>query len=328
MLKQKHIPGILLVTIVMFLSIIVISPQIVIADDDPADEVELPEIDEEGRRLVLASDEFSIEVNGGGQIPYYHFNTTAEDVSFFLKFQRIVQYADSNDNNRFDEDELVGDVFSTLQLTSIDWDLELLSQSSTNVDFALTSSQIRNPLFSDVKLALVNHFSGGSSAIKFDVNITNWPFVEEATGLSLEFELMWSSEAEGPLDEENELIPQIYKESTDSGIYIKNTGGTVLAYFESVSEINVDGTTIVDGATLNDTAVEKANKLNVYINYPKFENYVLHDPMFGTSLDALKNPSAIILWFKENVKAGFLGITALTTIFLATFFVVNRRKRT
>ncbi|MHA1977948.1 MAG: hypothetical protein ACW98I_13665 [Candidatus Hodarchaeales archaeon] len=327
MLKQKHLPGILLVTIVILLSILVITPQIVVADDDPADEVELPEIDEEGKRLVLASDDFSIEVNGGGQVPYYHFNTTLEEASFFLKFQRIVQYADNNANNRFDDMELVGGAISTLILTSVDWDLVIISQGNTAVDFALISSQIHNPSFSDVGIELVNHFSAGDTAVKFDVNITNWPFTAEATGLSLEFELMFGSDVEGPLDEDGDAIPQIYKETTESGVYIKNADGTILGSFESISAVNVDGTTIDDGATLHDTAMEKSKKLNIYINYPKFDNYILHDPMFGTSLDALVDPSAIILWLQGSVKDGFLGVSAIATVFLMALFVINRRKR-
>ena len=84
------------------------------------------------------------------------------------------------------------------------------------------------------------------------------------------------------------------------------------------------------GAILSETAVENAPKLNIYLNYPKFNNSILHDPTFGTSLAAilpLVDPSAIVSWFQENVKAGFLGITAMTTIVLATLFVLNRRKR-
>jgi hypothetical protein len=332
MLKQKLKKGTFLLTIMFLFSILMVSPQIVIADEDYEDppEIEPLEIDVEKKKLVLATEDFSIEINGGGQIPFYHFNTTSDEASFFLKFQRIVQYNDTNNNNIFDNNELVGDSLSTLALTSVDWEVEMISESISEVDFAFVSSQIRNPLFSDVEIKLVNYFTAGSPNIKFDVEITNWPFVEEATGLSLEFEFLWSSNSEGPADEEGEPTARIYKESTNSGIYIKNIDDEVLAFFESVSEVTVDGVLDSQGATLSDTAVENAPRLNIYLNYPKFNDYILHDPTFGTSLAAilpLKDPSTIVSWFQENVKAGFLGITAMTSIVLATLFVLNRRKR-
>ncbi|MHA2239637.1 MAG: hypothetical protein ACXAB2_14935, partial [Candidatus Hodarchaeales archaeon] len=322
---------ILLLAVLLLLSSIMIGPQIALADEEPPEEpeVEIPDLDFENKRLVLASDDFSIEINGGGQIPYYHFNTTAEEAKFFLKLQRIVQYKDSNGNNRFDEDELVGDTSSQLQLTSVDWDLNIITESPTAVDFAFIASQIRNPLFSGVEIELVNHFTAGSTAIKFDINITNWPFVAEATGLSLEFELLWSTPNEGPEDEESSLSSKLIKEVTNDGIYLKTADNIILVYFESLSKVKVDGVDVENGAHLNDTAAVNAPKLNIYIDYPRFSNNLYHDPMFGTTQDAIPplNPSAIVLWLQENVKAGFLGITALTTLILATLLVVNRRKR-
>lgn len=317
MLKQKTTSRILLLTIMLLLSSIMIGPQIVIADEEPL-KVEIPEKNLGNKKLVLASDDFSIEINGGGQVPFYHFNTTAEQARFFLKLQRIVQYNDINENQRFDEGELVGDTSSTLQLTSVDWELNIITENETTVEFALVSSQIRNPLFSDVEIELVNHFTAGSTAIKFDVNITNWPFVEEATGLSLEFELLWNLKGEA-----------LIKNSTNEGIYLQTADQVVLALFKSASEVTVDGVVVEEGAHLYDTAAANAPKLNIYIDYPRFINNIFHDPMFGTSLDAILplNPTAIVLWLQENVKAGFLGITAMTTLILATLLVVNRRRR-
>jgi hypothetical protein len=332
MLKQKLKKGTFLLTIMFLFSILMVSPQIAIADEAPEDppEIEPLEIDTEGKKVVLASEEFSIEINGAGQVPFYHFDTIADEASFFLKFQRIVQYKDANGDNVFDNNELVGEELSTLALTSIDWEVVMITESPEQYDFALVSSQIHNLAFRDVEIKLVNYFTAGDPNIKFDVNITNWPFVAESTGLSLEFELLWNSNSARSPGEVGESTSQIYKESTESGIYIKNTDEDVLAFFESVSEVTVDGVVNNTGAILSETAVENAPKLNIYLNYPKFTDSILHDPTFGTSLAAilpLVDPSAIVSWFQENVKAGFLGITAMTTIVLATLFVLNRRKR-
>lgn len=317
MLNKKQTSGVFLLAILILLTGILVGPQITLADEDPEKEVEVPEIDTEKKRLVLASDTFQIEINGGGQVPFYHFNTTAPEFNFFLKLQKIVQYNDSNENNQYDSGELVGDSVSTLQLTSVDWDLEMITQNSDLVEFTLVSSQIRNPLFSETTLELVNSFTAGSTAIKFNVNITNWPFVADATGLSLEFELLWNDGSSS----------QLTKESTETEISLKTAEGQVVASFGSVAEVTIDGDTVADGATLTDTANDNAHKLNIFLNYPKFETSLFHDPKFGSSVDVLTGPTAIVLWLQENVKDGFLGLTVITTLVLGTLFVVNRRKR-
>jgi hypothetical protein len=322
MLTKKSKSGILLLTILILLTGILVGPQITLADEHKDKEVEIPEVDTEKKRLVLASDAFRIKINGGGEVPFYHFNTTNPEYHFFLKLQQIVQYKDNNDNEQYDPGELVGGSVSTLQLTSVDWDLEMITESSDLVEFGLVASQIRNPLFAGTTLELVHSFSVGSTAIKFDVNITNWPFVEAATGLSLEFELSW-----GSVGEDDESGSQLTKESTETGIFLKTATDDVVASFESVAEVTIDGTTIADGAKLNDTANTNAPKLNIFLNYPKFETSLFHDPTFGSSVDVLTGPTAIVLWLQENVKDGFLGLTVITTLVLGTLFVVNRRKR-
>ncbi len=310
MLKRKQKSGMLFLTIIMLLASVMVRPQVGIAQVDP-----------EEKRMVLGSGDFQIEVNAGGQVPFYHFNIS--DTAFFLKFQQIVQYNDTNGNQIYDAGELVGGQSSTLQLPSVQWVFTSESTDST-IDFNFTSSKINNPIFEDLQIGLNNHYTTGDLAVKFDIIISGWPFVEEATGLSLEFELTWSQESE----EENTFS----KESNETGIYLYNQTEDLVAFFDMTSEIEITIGDVVTTALaiLNDTASEHASKLNVYINYPIQFDKLVHDPEFGTSKVAiipLTNPTAIVLWLEENVKAGFLGLTAIATLFLAVLVVFTRTKK-
>lgn len=315
MLKHKPKTIILLLSISMLLTSTMLGSQLGIADGD----IDTAEVDQGNKRVVLGSDDFMIEVHGGGQVPFYHFNVS--EVRFFLKLQQIVQYKDNNENGRYDAGEQVGGQVSTLQLPSVKWDLIVITNTNTEIEFTFTSAQINDPLFNDVQLELINHYTAGDTEIKFDVRISDWPFAEEATGLSLEFELTWSKGSE-----EDDSTSALTKDRDESNIYLKNEDDIILAYFKIISEITIDGST-TDTATLHDTAAQQAKKLNLFINYPKFSTSLEHDPEFGTSSDALKSPTAIVLWLEENVKAGFLGITVITTLFLAALVVITRTKR-
>ncbi|UCG90469.1 MAG: hypothetical protein JSU57_01690 [Candidatus Heimdallarchaeota archaeon] len=85
---------------------------------------------------------------------------------------------------------------------------------------------------------------------------------------------------------------------------------------------------VTNGAQLYDTASERASKMNIFINYPSFNDSLFHDPEIGTSNKAIKLPtnlSTIVSWLSENVKDGFLAITVIMTLVLGAFVVLGRR---
>ena len=115
-------------------------------------------------------------------------------------------------------------------------------------------------------------------------------------------------------------------------ISLRNDEDVLLAYFEPASEVEVDGASVADGALLYDTASENASKVNILLNYPSFKDTLFHDPEIGTSNEAIVplNPSTIFPWLIEtiqNVKDGFLIVTALMTVVLATGLIFNRRRQ-
>lgn len=293
------------------------------ADIDGDDKAKLKK---DGNKVVLTSGDFQIEVNAKGQVPFYHFNTSVDDARFFLKFQRITQFKDENDNGIFDKGEEVGQKNSDLQLPSVKWELEITTDEETVKEFIFRSTEIKGQEFEDTTIELINHFTAGSSNLKFDINITNWPFEEEATGLCLEFALNWSR---GDNDGDGMSLK---KESDDTSIFLRNDDDVLLAYFESASDVEVDGALVTDGAILYDTASENASKVNILLNYPSFNDTLFHDPEIGTSDDAILPtiPSTIILWLIEtieSVKDGFLVVTTVVTFVFGAVLILNRRRQ-
>lgn len=271
-------------------------------------------------KVVLSSGDFQIEVNARGQVPFYHFNTTVDNVRFFLKFQQLVQFKDENDNNKYDPGEEIGE---KLQLPSVKWEVVIITDTDTEEEFVFHSIEINNQEYKDASIELINHFTGESPSVKFDINISNWAFVEEATGLALEFELNWSrggNEGDGM---------SLKKESDDTSIYLRNDDDIILAYFESASDVEVDGDLVTDGAKLHDTASANASKVNIFLSYPRFSDTLFHDPTFGATSSAIAemptNPSAIAPWLIENVIVGFLAVTVITTLLLGSLVILNRR---
>ena len=284
--------------------------------NDISDDDNDAKMTKDGNQVMLTSGNFHIEVNSKGQVPFYHFNTTIDDIRFFLKFQRMTQFKDENINDRYDKGEEIGRINSDLQLPSVKWELDIVTDEDTEKEFIFRSTEIYQGGFEDMTIELINHFTADSSYVKFDINITNWPFEEETTGLCLEFELNWSRGS----NEDSGM--NLKKESDETSIYLRNDDDVLLAYFESASDVNVDGELITDGAQLYDTASANASKVNILINYPRFTDTLFHDPKIGTSYNAIL---PINLWLTENVKNGFLAVTAIITLLLGTFVVLSRR---
>ncbi|MFW9992993.1 MAG: hypothetical protein ACFFD4_13200, partial [Candidatus Odinarchaeota archaeon] len=158
-------------------------------------------------------------------------------------------------------------------------------------------------------------------SLKFDVVINNWPFNEESTGLSLEFQLIAQEEDDGALKTETE--------SNETSITLKSAGGDVFAFFDIVSDIVVDGETIADGAILHDVSDTEDSKLDIYINYPRFDTSLVHDPEFGTTWDALSGLATTFIFqlVEGTVKAGLVGITVVVTLASVSILLYSRRRQ-
>ena len=278
-----------------------------------------PKMRRDGNKIILSSANFNIEVNAKETVPFYHFNTSVDTVKFFLKFDQITQFNDTNNNSMFDSNEAVG---TPLSLASVDWEFENTTESDASVEFAFRSTNIQKQDYQNTEIALINHFTGDTPSVKFDIFVSNWPFESETTSLALEFSLTWSRAGGNNNNNETQGSMKLNKESNDTTIQLKNDDGITLAYFESINDITTDGVSKEDAATLYDDAPAKASKMTISIIYPRFESNLTHDPAFASTETAVKStvtPSGGI--------DGFLAISSILTLTLAVIVIRVRRRR-
>lgn len=273
------------------------------------DDGEGPNMAREGNRVILSSNTFSVEVNAKGTVPFYHFNTSVDNAKFFLKFDKMIQYNDSNDNDQYDANEGL----SSLALSSVDWTFETISESGSNIEFAFRSTDINKQGFQDTEIALINHFSGDTPSIKFDIFISNWPFETDATALALEFSFTWARKGG------NEGSMKLNKEVTDTMISLKNNDSVTLAYFESVSDIVVDGETQENAAFLYDDAPSQASRMSIFISYPRFDGNLTHDPAFASTNIAIEGDG------NTGGINGFLIFTSVVTLVIISMIIKRKR---
>ena len=268
-----------------------------------------PKMAREGNRVILSSDGFNVEVNAKGTVPFYHFNTTVENTKFFLKFDQIVQYNDTNNNDQYDSNEGHG----SLSLASVEWSFELISESATNVEFAFRSTNINKQGYQDTEISLINHFTGDTPGVKFDIELFNWPFTDDSTALALEFSLTWARKggSEGSM--------KLNKEANDTMISLQNNNSITLVLFESISNVEVDGELQEDAALLYDNAPDKASGMSIFICYPRFNNNLTHDPAFASTNLAISGDN------NTGGINGFLTFTSVVAVVI-TSLIIKKKK--
>lgn len=365
---------------------------------------QMTEMRHQGMQVFLGTNMFQMMFDAGQGYPFYNFNTSLNQGMFFLMFRSLTQYQDTNEDGIFDANETVGGNVSTLDLNKVTWDVVILNDSSQVKEFSFRSKAINVTGFENTSIEIINHFNG-STYIKFDVKISSWPFVEEATGLSLDFMLHWGrmriteemhmTESSGsmmpnafmeygadllmestvsdlslqhgnddndggtengnmnngttgpwsgdmPMDHSN-MTPMMPHEgmgtpldviSNDTGIYLQDEGIT-LAFFKIMTEVIVDGELISNGTVLQlDTASMSSSMLSIRINYPKFNQSLVHDPTFGTSELALIPPAidvtTLASFFSSlvDIKSGFIILVGLMSVLVvATYAFLSHKNR-
>ena len=97
-------------------------------------------------------------------------------------------------------------------------------------------------------------------------------------------------------------------------------------------QIQLPKSKLAETAVLHDKSVGTDTKLDIYINYPKFNTSLVHDPEFGTTWEAVgysAGPATTFFFqlLEETVKEGFAGIMVIMTAGFGSVFLYQRRKQ-
>ncbi len=296
--------------------------------------------------VSLSNAYFTIELHSL-QVPMFHFNTSLAEGRFYLRFEKIIEYQDDNNNGYYESQEAVGNG-KVLSLSSLKWDYNVV-ETDNEITVYLNSSTINQLGFENFKVSLINHFRAEESFLKFDILMENWPFSSPNSRLALEFSFMWHAAAD-------------LKDTADNRSHMsyQDEKGNVVAFFNMTTDLTVDGQDITDAAKLqvNKGEMEHMEQFmgnnsgdmgnhsqmpgmkgsdvnlhgkNFYINYPSFNETLVHDPIIGSTVQALLPGAAseIVALLQQIAlsKEGYLASVGLLTIVILSSIVFYRRKK-
>ncbi len=274
------------------------------------------DMDKDKKKVSIESDTLMVMINAGGEVPIYQFwSIDDNDTKYHVRFQKIQEFSDDNNNGLYENNETVGQ--RTLSLQSVGWILSDAIVDDDQITFNFTSETIQQAQFSGFQMKIVNHIDlENATSLKFDIYMSGWPFVSTDNMLSLRWDLTWT----------NEEID--YETSTD-GIYLKQDDET-LAHFTYESEVMIGETSDIVTASY---LYNESKTVQNYFNYPNFnDTELVHDPEIGIDgIISSDDESSDIVTILRDVfphisKDGFIITTAIAAFLLVGLFAWRKRK--
>jgi len=228
-------------------------------------------------QVIIEGSKYTFKVTGKGNVPHYQFYENAEaattaqgqgnqaedepepeNVIYHVKFVKLVEFNDTNENEQFDAGEQVPGGGHTLALPSVDWDYSIDEDTQT---FTFTAPEETKPW-----IQLTNHYDD-ENMLKFDIELREWQWIREDSELALRFDVTASAEQEADVT--------VNAETT--GVSFEFEGET--AYFVSSLTAEIDEESADVGVTVS--IAEEDNGAQIYLSYPHFSDSIYHDPTVG-----------------------------------------------
>ncbi len=273
---------------------------------------------EQGNIVTLNIDDLAITVNAGGQVPKFHYKLES-GLSFNIMFKLIAEFYDFNEDGVFQYNETniwgtdppeIGEIrYNTiLALPSVMWafsgfESEVVEEKTVAIHFNFTSTNIFDPFYADLELAIVAHLYledqtidgyqlEGGRELKFDLIVKNWPWQKDDTNLAIRFDI--SSENEDA-EMEQEAGKPIETGSNTTGMEQKAehtedvkqvlaiNHGDVEGYFAYATESqnNIGG----EFQTKNVEAsysTDGDDNIQYYLCFEHFDDELIYDPSIGS----------------------------------------------
>lgn len=278
-------------------------------------------ISENEHQISTSKTKFSIFGNENPGM--YKWAHKSQSDSNSLEFSKLIEYKDINNDLNYGSNE---EVLSFNLIKNAKWNLSELLFNDSIIIFSLYTSHINEPKFERLMINLTNYIESNSSQMKFDIEITNWPWISSDNRLAFIMDFDYSNK-----DQNNSLKSFSSKNSNPTngddtnGLYISNNENSLLGFITSSSkaysnytqtDINVTTQIDLNNAKLSATYI---------LNYPFFGDLLIHDPIIGTSEDIT---SKIIEYFSFILSKTTLFIITTTLLLLsvATLVIIRRKK--
>jgi hypothetical protein len=299
---------------------------------------------------TITTDNMTVTIESHGNVPKFSFYANDENSTrFHVHFIKIMEFNDSNEDGEFNESEHESGA-PALSLSSVTWNLSDFIEEGNLISFNFTSDEIMQGQggaqgpneYENLTIVLAIHVdSTNGTAFKFDILMSDWPFADLDNMLALRWDLTWDAE-------ENDTISV---DPRDDGAYLVRNE-TDIAYFVYEDTAQIDSADVSVSISYDDKMTDSAfsHGIKAFLSYPNFNgSQLVHDPTVGvivTLEDGEPDPTSeptepssetagtsagdgtgTIIPFPVISRAGFLGITVVTTGILLALYVVRRRQQ-
>ncbi len=216
-----------------------------------------PVFTENNGKAEIKTDQATLSVTGGGNVPFFHIQLNGSNNQYQVKFSSIQEFVDKNGNGMLDNGEAVPNS-GVPALASLNWafsGFKTVNDSSNNIqmiNFNFTSAATNK----DPGLSIDNHVDvSKGNQIKFDLAINHytWTSTNNSAKLAVKFQISGGNLTQG---------------SNNNDLSFGE------AHFNSVSTASTP-----DGDINVTTQVDSGNSF--YLIYNHFNNSFVHDPTFS-----------------------------------------------
>ncbi|MHA2501803.1 MAG: hypothetical protein ACXAE3_02855 [Candidatus Kariarchaeaceae archaeon] len=277
-----------------------------------------------GGNVTVATDELTVKITGGGNVPMYQFWDTEDDsTKYKLQFSAVFEAEDNEENGTLGvydlgEDKKVGP--TNIALASLSWEFsDFENDTDGSIHFNLTSTATNDGM----TIQFNNHlYAGEENSMKFDVVINNYTFDSVDTILVFAFKLLVQNGDE-----------DVDGESEQDGDTVSFGDG----FFQS------EETAVSDGKVVNvglSTGSDEGSK--IYLAYGQFSGDLVHDPTVGVQASAVipddtttggdgpnladASDETFISW-DERISREDAGLTTFFASFIAVVVPVSLYRR-
>ncbi|OLS24861.1 MAG: hypothetical protein HeimC3_17360 [Candidatus Heimdallarchaeota archaeon LC_3] len=266
-------------------------------------------------------------VDTAGNVPFYRWYGLDNYSAYLLKIMSIIEYDDTNGDGQFQPNETV---FHIQLQGNVDWTFTREAANETTVTFSFYSSNIRLPGFEETIINLTNYLNRETKYLKFDIEIVNWPWNSSTDRLAfhLSFLSKFNDARERNIERLYKTDQNIINRTNEEGLFLRNNEGKIAGYFSSAS-IAYAGS--VDGSIDVTTQIEFQRQLKsaeIFLNYPYFGDYLLHDPNIGIGDEEVGTLASTINEFVELLisKSGLFFLTTFVGLAAIGIYFVSRKR--
>ena len=215
-----------------------------------------PKFSESNGKAEIKTDQATLSVTGGGNVPFFHIQLNGSKTQYEVKFSSIQEFVDENGDGKFQQSEAVPN--SGISLSSLNWAFSGFSNTTDannniqtlNFNFS-TGASSKNPI-----LWLDNHIDvSKGNQLKFDLAIKQytWTSNNNSAKFAVKFQIAGGNLTQG---------------SSSNDLSFGD------AKFNSVSTAQTP-----DGNINVHTEIASGNSF--YLIYDHFNGNFTHDPTFS-----------------------------------------------